>query len=118
MCASVQQRPASRRHEGTHHEGTREHEDHEAFLYKMIVRALRGHSCLRDESLMPTCYTACFRSRGLASDGSEERLRQAFPDVLHFFSNAGQLTTSVMGAAAGSSTSVLTRNRWPSGETA
>ena len=35
----------------------------------------------------------------------------------HFFSNAGQLTTSVIGWDASSSTSVFTRKRWPSGET-
>ena len=35
----------------------------------------------------------------------------------HFFSSAGQLTTSVMGADAASSARVFTRKRWPSGET-
>src|SRR5207244_1488966 len=52
-----------------------------AFLSKMIVRALRGSSCLRDESLMPHATPLrtvrdegsriiCFRSRGLAYDSS------------------------------------------------
>jgi hypothetical protein len=35
----------------------------------------------------------------------------------YLFSNAGQLTTSVMGAGAACSASVFTRKRWPSGET-
>src|SRR5256712_4354690 len=32
-----------------YHEGTKPHEEHETLLYKIILRDLRGFSCLRDE---------------------------------------------------------------------
>ena len=47
----------------------------------------------------------------------ERALKWAALQTFYFLNSAGQLTTTVMGAAAPSSSTVLTRNRWPSGET-